>query len=232
MRSAWIIVLTLCFVTVSVQAQGVVPATGAGAKAVLFSFSGLATLGAGNFDGGIGGRYFLTDAMSVRGGVRFASAGQDVPANAPAGQQGVDGSLSALVYGVSGAVEIRMARKRVSPYLGGGVSITMTSTESKSSEQGNPPPAQTVVKNDNGGEVVNGTFYSAGTTLSLFGLFGVEFFLYEEMSLAAEYRLGYASTSRPDEETTVGPTTTTVQSGGGSTLGFTNGGALTLAVYF
>ena len=232
MRSSIKALVVVCVLAMSVEAQEVVPATGAGARAVLFSFSGLATLGAGNFDGGVGARYFLSDALAVRGGVRFATAGQDIPANPAAGNTGIDGSRSATVIGVSGAVEFRMAKKRVSPYFGGGASLTMTSTESKSDEQGAPPPVQTVVKNDTGGENVDGVFYRSGTTLAIFGMFGVEFFVYNEMSLSAEYRLGYAMTSRPDEETTVGPVTTTVQAGGGSTLGFTNGGALTLSVYF
>jgi len=234
MKSIVSLFTVLALLTVTSHAQEVVPATGAGARAVLFSFAGLSFLGAGNFNGGVGGGYFLSDAMAVRGGVQFASASQDNPANPGVNQQGIDGSRSALTYGVSAALEIRMAKRRVSPYFGGGVLFTVSSTELNSAEVGNPPPTQTVTKNSAGGLIVNGTTYTAGTTLTVFGMMGVEFFLYNEMSLAAEYRLGYGSTSRPDQEISNGTTTTTTTTkvGGGSTLGFSNGGALTLSVYF
>lgn len=231
MKTVCTILVSAFLLASTVQAQDVMPVYGAGAKAVLFSFSGLATLGAGTFDGGVGGKYYLSDEMAVRGGLQFASASQDVAANPNPGQTGTDGSLSASRIGVSAAVELHMTKKRVSPYIGGGVMFSTTSTESKSVEVGAPPATPTTTKNDVSGEVVNGSFYQGASTFTVFGMLGVEFFLYNEMSLSAEYRIGFSSSSRPDMEMSNGTVTVTQKVGGGSTIGFSTGGALTLAVY-
>ncbi len=213
------------------SAQDVVPSLAGGSKAVLFSFGGFSFLSAGTFDGGIGARYYLSNDLAVRAGVQFTSASQTNPANPVAPNTGEDGSASASALGVSGAAEWHMGRARVIPYIGAGLSLTTTSTESKNVVTGNPPPAQTTTKNRSAGESVNGIGYVGGSSFQVFGLLGVEFFLYKEVSLAAEYRLGYASTSRKDQEVTTGTTTTTTKIGSGSTLGISNSGSLTLAVY-
>ena len=212
--------------------QDVVPSLAGGSKAVLFSFGGLAFLSAGTFDGGVGARYYLSDGFAVRAGLQFTSASQTNPANPVAPQTGEDGKASASAFGLSGAAELHMGKGRVIPYVGAGLGFTTTSTESKNIVVGNPPPAQTTTKNRTAGETVNGTAYTSGSALQVFGLLGVEFFLYKELSLAAEYRLGYMSTSRPDQEVTSGTTTTTTKVGSGSTVGISNSGLLTLAVYF
>ena len=212
-------------------AQDIVPIVGHGSRALLFSFSGLANLGAGTFDGGIGGRYYLSEALSVRGGLQLASASQTTPANAPSGQQGIDGSTSASSFGLSGAAEWHMGKSRVIPFVGAGLMYSHTTTESKTVETGNPPPDQTTRKNRGTGENVNGVTYVSGTLFQIFGLAGVEFFLTKELSLSAEYQLGYGSVTRPDQEVSSGSTTTTTKMGSGTGLGISTAGSLTLAVY-
>ena len=51
------LILALFVCTSFAQKDG--PFIGAGSKAVLFNFSGLANLGANNFDGGAGFKFFL-----------------------------------------------------------------------------------------------------------------------------------------------------------------------------
>ena len=213
------------------SAQDVVPSLAGGSKAILFSFGGLSFLSAGTFDGGIGARYYLSDGFAVRAGLQFTSASQTNPANPVAPNTGEDGKASASALGFSGAAELHMGKARVIPYFGAGLSFTTTSTESKNAVTGNPPPAQTTTKNRAAGETVNGTTFTGGSSFQVFGLLGVEFFLYKEISLSAEYRLGYMSSSRPDQEVTSGTTTTTTKQGGGNTFGIANSGSLTLAVY-
>jgi hypothetical protein len=232
MKITAVICLAILFIGSPVLSQDVVPSIAAGSKALLFSFSGLGFLGAGNFEGGIGGRYYLSDMMAVRAGLQFASASQDVPANPGAGQTGTDGKISASRFGVAGAVELHLSKGRVRPFVGAGLGFSSTSTESKNAVVGNPPPAQTTTKSRVAGETVGGVTYFAGSNLSVYGLAGVEFFLYREVSLAAEYRLGFSSTSRSDQEVTNGSTTTMTKVGGASMIGVASSGVLTLSVYF
>jgi len=201
-----------------------------GSKAMVFSFSGLSALNLNQFEGGIGGKYLISGETAIRAGLQFAIAGQSLPASPAPGQTGTDGSNSATRIGVSGAMEYHLTRTRISPYLGGGIGISLTSTESKNAVVGATP--QTTIKNDIGGETISGTTYLGGTTIALFGILGLEYFLTNGVSLAAEYRLGYSTTARYDEEATTGNTTVTTKAGSTNLFGITTGGALALAVYF
>ncbi|MEW5798563.1 MAG: outer membrane beta-barrel protein [Bacteroidota bacterium] len=201
-----------------------------GGKALIFSFSGLGNLNLNQFEGGIGAKYALNDVMLIRGGVQFAIASRDIPANPPAGQTGTDGSASANIFGFSGALEYHLTRTRVSPYIGAGVGISFTSTESKNAVVGTT--AQTTTKNNTGGEVIDGTTYRGGMMLGIFAAGGLEYFVTNNVSLGAEYRFGYSTTSRYDEEVTSGNTTVTTKVGSSSLLGISTGGSLMFAVYF
>jgi hypothetical protein len=194
-----------------------------GSKAVLFEFSGLSNLGANAFNGGIGGKYFIKSDIAIRGGVQFATISEDIPFQ---GSGGIDGERSATQFGFGGAVEVFIDTGRVNPYYGGGFGVTFTSTESKSEEAN--PADQVTIKNNRNGEFG----YLGGTEISIYGIFGVEVFIIKNLSLAAEYRLGFADISRKDEERTVGNTTVTTKQG--TTRGFAlqSAGVLTLAVYF
>ncbi len=232
MKKLLAVATVLCLATSVLFAQDVVPSLGAGSKAVLFSFGGLSFLSAGTFDGGVGGRYYLNESMSVRGGIQFTAASQTTSANPGVGQAGADGSASATVLGLEAAAEWHMGKGRVLPYFGVGAAFATTSTDLKPAVVGVAPLTQSETKNSTGGLNVNGTTYTAGTTFQLFGLAGVEFFLYKELSLSAEYQLGYMSVSRSDQEVTVGGTTTKTKVGSASNIGITNSGLLTLSVYF
>jgi hypothetical protein len=197
----------------------------AGSKAILFTFQGLNVLGVGTFNGGIGGKFFLSSPLAVRAAIQFASSNTVLkPAVAPTAPiTETDGSNSSTTFGVSAGVEYHFLTSRVSPYAGAEVLFSNTSTESKNVVTGNPPPAQTVTKNAIGG--------GAGTTIRVSGIAGVEFFLTKELSLGGEYQLGLNMVSRPDQEQTTGPTTTTTPVGGSTVIGIGTA-ALTLSVYF
>lgn len=230
MKKILLISLALLLVSSLSFGQDVTATQTAGSKALLFSFGGLGALSANNFAGGFGAKYFLSEAMAVRGGINFASASSTAPANPAPGNVGVDGSQSATLLGLNGAVELRMGKGRTVPYVGGGLAFQTASTENKAliNNVAPPAPSQTVTKNSTAGELG----YQGGTTFSIFALAGFEFFLWKEISLAGEYRLGFSSTSRKDQEQTNANVTTTTKLGSSSLITVGATGALTLAVYF
>ncbi len=221
--------VALVMVATTVFAQEVTTSVSTGATAVLFSFNGLADLGANAYNGGIGGKWYWSDTWAIRGGLLFAGASTSIPANPPPGLTGSDGSVSGWRFGIEVAAERHLTKTRVSPFLGGGIGFSVARTESKNATLGG---SQTTIKNNRTGENVNGWSFNAGSSISLFGLGGVEFFLTKEVSLAAEYRLILVSTSRSDEERIEGNTTITTKLGSTTAYSVNTGGALVLAIYF
>jgi hypothetical protein len=194
-----------------------------GSKALLFEFSGLANLGAGSFDGGFGGKYFLNKKLAVRGSLQFTDRSESIPYNDTGG---FDGKRKATRFGISAAVEFHFDTSRVNPYIGGGLGFGVISTEYKSAAP--DWQSQETIKNDEDGEFG----YRGGSEFTVFGLLGVEVFIIKNLSLAAEYRLGYTSASRKDEEVIRGNSTVTTKLGSTTDMGIESAGALILAVYF
>ena len=222
--------VSLCLISGIAFAQ-VTPEFESGSKGLLFSFAGLDNLNANSFNGGIGGKYYLSSTTTVRAGLQFISAKREIPANPPSGFAGQDGEISASTFGLSGALEFHRGTGRVSPFLGFGLGLSTTSTENKEMNIG-PPSGQRVTKNDPQGESINGTQFLAGTRLDVFGLLGAEFFIAKELSLAAEYRFGFSKLSGKDAESTEGTASTKIKTGSTSAFGIATAGVLTLAVYF
>jgi len=229
LTAAWVVVFSL---TGSVAYGQVTPTLTAGTKAMLFTFDGLSFLAADNFEGGAGFKYFLSGQSALRFGLQFTKASGTEAANPVAPDTGVDGSEDGTTLGLSLALERHLTATRVSPYFGIGAGYSTTSTEAKSTEVGNPPAAQSTVKNLDGGHTISGTFFQGGSLFEIFGIGGFEFFLTNEVSLAAEYRLAFGRFSQKDEEITIGTTTTTTQFGNSSLIGIDSSGLFTLAIYF
>lgn len=232
-RTVLSIVAAMVFVIFSTLAQEVNPKLSEGSKALLFSWNGFSFLNAGAFNGGIGARYYLLDKLAIVGGLQFGTASMTNPANPGVGQTGADGSQSATSIGVSGAAEIRMGSGRVRPFVGAGVGFSFTRTESKNTVNNvTPANPQVTTKNNVNGENISGVTYVPGTAFDVFGLAGFEFFLYDELSLSAQYQAGFTTTSFPDQEQSAANVTVTTKGGSSSSIGITTSGALTLAVYF
>ncbi len=199
------------------------PMLSTGSTALLFEFSGLANIGAGNFEGGIGGKYYLNPNLALRGGLQFLNVTQSAPNdNLP------DDEVSATGFGLTAALEYHLRTGRVSPYLGGGISFTNISTDETQQVAGGKVTRSNAINGVN----IGGDSYNAGSTIGVFGSLGVEFFLYKELSLGAEYRLGFSSTSQADEEVSQGNVTQTTKGGSISKIGLDSQGFITLAVYF
>ena len=217
------LILALFVCTSFAQKDG--PFIAAGSKAVLFSFSGLSNLGANNFDGGAGMKFYLTTPLALRVGVQVGISGTTIPANPGTNESGIDGSTSSTTFGIEGAVEYHITTSRLTPYFGGGVGFGMISNESKPPVTGTGTLYQRTTKNGPG----------AGTTLNFFALMGVEYFIVNEISLAAEYRLGYSLLSPKDTEVSSSDpnfTTVTTKNTSSHSLYLNSTGVLTLAVYF
>ena len=204
------------------SAQDVSPEIEVGSKAVLFSFSGLSVLNAGSYKGGIGGKYFLMDPILLRASLAFGMASQENP-------QGTYGSNSAMTFGISAGAEYHLAFARVSPFAGGVIGFSMTSTK--------------IVDSSGGADRTQNNFpstvfpaYIPGKAFNIGGIGGIEFFITKELSLSAEYQLGWrlpiGYEQKVTSKTTAATTETTVKVPGLSEFGITNDGSLTLAIYF
>ncbi len=229
LTAAWVGVF---FLTGSVCYGQVTPTLTSGTKAVLFTFDGLSFLRADNFDGGAGFKYFLSEENAIRVGLQMSKASSTEKANPVAPATGTDGKEEGTTFGISLALERHLRTARVSPYFGVGAGFSTTSTKAKNAVEGNPPGPQTTVKNLDGGHTISGTFFQGGSTVEVFGLGGFEFFLTEEVSFSAEYRLAFAKFSPKDEEITTGATTVTTQLGSSSLVDIASSGLFTLAIYF
>ncbi len=213
-------------------AQDKVTSVDEGSKAILFSFSGLDNLNANAFNGGIGGKYFLTKNLAIRLGVELESNTVTIPHNADSTETGKDGEDSDFTFGIVAAVEWHLTDNRVSPYIGGGVGY--------SSSSGEYYPAGTWPESYTGPIVRRTTELSGAGIFAVFGLAGVEVFLTQEISLAAEYHLAYISSSASDVKQTdkviqgtdpTYPRSETMKGNSTSSFGFTTAGFLTLAIY-
>jgi hypothetical protein len=214
-------------VAVSFAFGEVVPEISTASKAVLFSFSGLSALGAGAYNGGIGAKYYLMDPLAIRASLAFGTASQTVASSLESG--GEDGENSGMLIGVSAGAEYHLTFDRVSPFFGGEINFSTQSTKSVAPiNTANGPK----VTSTNTGPILG---YTPGNNFSISGIGGVEFFITNEISLAAEYQLGwqlpmgYKAKVKSEGAT---DTETTIEVEGVSRFGITNSGTLTLAVYF
>jgi hypothetical protein len=209
-------------------AQEVTPSINAGSKALLFTFSGLNTLGAPAYNGGLGAKYFLSPQLALRASLLCGYASQVVKTTLASG--GKDGKNSGSSIGATIGAEYHLSFARVSPFVGGMLNFSTTGTTEELPINVANGPAVTM-KN------VHSVFgFNAGKAFSVGGIGGVELFILKELSLSAEYQLGYGFPMGYTEKTTTvnaGVTTdVTVDVIGYTRLGITNAGALTLAVYF
>jgi outer membrane protein W len=210
-------------------AQDVMPDLERGSKALLFQANVFNTTVATVNDGGVAGfgaKYYLSPTTAVRGVLEIAKSSTTIPANPTPPQVGADGSTDTSAVGVSIAVERHFGMGRMSPYYGGGVLFRTSSREEVTAATATPPatPVQTVTK---GG-------FSTANRFGVMGIFGAEFFLRDNVSLAAEYMLAFISNSLKDTEVTVGtnPTTTTKNGSVKTLSSAVSSAAMRLGFYF
>jgi hypothetical protein len=201
------------------------PLTHSGAKALLFDLSGLAYLAAGNYGGGLGAKYYIAQDFALRLGFGFSTATTTTknPLSPLPANQVAESKETVTQFSVEPAVTYNVARtSTVVAYVGGMFIFTSTSDKRDGNSAGLGV-----------GYNAGASYRSSTTGFGVGALFGVEWFPWENFSLSAEYRLGYAHNSSETESTT---TATSVTTDGPSTNGFglgsANSGALTLSLYF
>jgi len=220
------LVLVLLAVVVLVNmstAQDVMPAIKSGAKSLNFTFVGLGTFGVGpaGAGGGIGLSYFMNDA-ALRFGLNVGTSSTTTPAGATGFSDAKASTFDAGI-GVDYLMYSSGLTQRLRPYMGAGIGISFGSSTTEPSVA-SPPPAGTVTK-------VTNTRGTDGISFSLAAIVGGEFFLYNDVSLSAEYRLGVVKiTQGADSETTTqGAATTTAK--GPSTTGLLGFGTTALMLH-
>ena len=229
MKKVLILALASAMVFGLASAQDVVPDVKAGSKSMNFTFGGLGAFilngtGPQAPNAGIGMSYFLNSDAALRLGLQIQSTSSTIPANAPAGQSGTDGSRSTFGLGIGADYLMYMNAGRVRPYWGGGLQFLMNSNDYK-------PP---VVGGGSQGEDKNDpAFGPTGITFQLAGFLGAEFFIYSQLSVSAEYQLNIVNiNSAADNVVTQGGNSNTIKEGSTTTiLGFGSAGA-TVHIYF
>ena len=206
-------ILTFAFGIASAQDQ---TAKGkAGDKALLFSLSGLSSLGAGDFQGGLGMRYHFTNTMAGRFGLGFGmtSTTDKVPTGSTTG---VDEKTTDMTFSIAPGLEYYIVHTNsVSGFIGAEILFVM------------------------GSKTVEGVSHVANTknevSTSTFGasaFIGAEWFPWEGIGLSAEYHLHFTTSSGKTKVTSGNVTTETdAPSVTEIMLGSMNSAAFTLSIY-
>ena len=175
------------------------PLTKSGQTALLFDLNGLAGLGAGNFEGGFGGKYYIANHFALRLGLGFTYNTQtDKNPATPPLPTNVLSESKRTTFSVTVAPGIQYNVVTSGPvvgYIGGQVSFTTNSDN----RDGN--------SNGLGAGFTNSASYKVtGTTFGVALFIGAEWFAWDNISLAAEYRLGFSTTSGKTEQGFPAPT--------------------------
>jgi opacity protein-like surface antigen len=225
---ALVLVLTLAS-GLAVAGDNAKPITKGGSTALLFDLGGLAALSAGNYQGGFGAKYYISNDFAVRLSLSFGTTSttfkNGTPAPLPVNTLG-ESKYTSTSFGVAPGIQVNIAKSNaVLAYVGAQVGFTSTSTE----QDGTTGPLPDNSPSFSSQQKAKQTSTNFGAAAFI----GVEWFAWDNISLSGEYRLGF-STNSGKQEVTVGTTTTSVDSPttSGFNLGSGNAAALTLAVYF
>jgi opacity protein-like surface antigen len=215
------LILTVClfFLFASrLPAQEITAKTKHQDAALLFQFNGFGNLATGGLGAvetprdasgastitinGVGGKYYTAENVAVRAALTFARETASQPQSG--GVAEFSETLSSI--GVEGGVEVHLHNKRLSPYFGGQFGYSWGAFTRK---QGNSEASAN----------------RAG--IGIAAILGAEFFLFEQVSLAAEYRAVYQRTSASNTLSNG----TTIEAPTQTKVGFFSQGFLTLSLY-
>jgi opacity protein-like surface antigen len=228
MKKLFAVLVVIALVASFVYAgDDITPSAKAGATSLNFTFGGLGAFNLGeagpsvpepvSIPAGISVSYFLNNNSAVRVGLQIQYGSETDPYQGTG--SGTDGSKSEFGLGISGDYLMYMASSsRVRPYLGGGLLLTYSSNDIK--YPASPNTTQQEIQNS----------IPAGVEFQLRGLAGAEFFIYNEMSISAEYQLNlFGIQSYSDTKNT--PGSATKNGSRMQILGF-NALAATVHIYF
>jgi len=166
----------------------------------------------------------------VRSGIVFNSTKEKFPweslGSDNEGYTGEDGSYKSFKFGIYVAGEIHRNKGKVDPFYGVGTRFLIQRnkfTEEVRGMQGSELPKQTIIKNN---------YPDAFTTISIFGLYGLEYTVNSMLTLGAEYQLWLTFDFYPDEERDYGNGSKDVYKKGSQRyFGISSAGGITLAIY-
>jgi opacity protein-like surface antigen len=217
-----LLLVALFVVSVTYAGDPVVPKTKQGNKALLFTLGGLSNLGAGQYAGGIGGKYYFANNVAVRFGLGFNTRSETEKnpiSPTPTDQKG-ERDESSTSFTIAPGVTYNIATTgSVVAYVGAQILFVSSSTSA---------------------DGIGGSGFDADskleTTSMSFGagaILGVEWFPWDNVSFGAEYTLAFLSGSG-DSESTVNGTGTKTDAPSTTSIGTSavNGANLTLSVYF
>ena len=161
-----------------------------GDKGLCFSVSGLSTVSIGQYEGGIGGKYWISNKLALISSIGFSAQRQTSSSIADY----TDSKYTTSTFSIFGGVEDHFfIKKKISPYLGGGLRFSIArSTSYDPIPKENPPPTAT--------KKYTSDTWSAGVR----GSIGIEFFFSDWVSLAGQYQIDYNTRSTTNKRILVG----------------------------
>jgi hypothetical protein len=148
-----------------------------GNKGLCFSVSGLSTVAIGQYEGGIGGKYWISDKLAL-----ISSIGINAKKNTSSSVVGYTEpkTTSSSCSFFAGLEDHFLIKKKISPYLGGGLrfSIARATTYNPIPKENPPPTAAKKYTSDT---------WSTGVR----GFCGIEFFFADWVSLSGQYQIDY-----------------------------------------
>ena len=148
-----------------------------GDKGISFSVSGLSKVGIDQYEGGIGGKYWISRKLAI-----ISSLGVSAERTATSKWEGyTDEKSTESRFSVFAGVEDHFfIKNRISPYWGGGVRFsTATLVNYPPIAVNNPSPYATKKEK------------SCAKTFGIRGFCGIEYFFAEWVSLAGQYQIDY-----------------------------------------
>lgn len=218
MKKILFAVLAICLLAnLAMAGDDNTPKTKDGDKAWLFTLGGLSNLSAGNFNGGVGGKCYISDGNAIRLSLGFSTTNVTTKYTGPVDPTRADNKVSGTGFSIVPAyLHSLTSNGPVNAYIGFQAGIGWTSAT-----------------NENPGFVNNNKNKTSTTTIVAAGVAGVEWFAWSNVSFGAEYQLGYGTTSGTNEVTVGGTTTSTdTPSVNSFSLTSVSGGNLTLSVYW
>ena len=204
------------------------PITKAGNAALMFNLGGLANLSAGNYEGGLGFKYYIANDFAVRLGLGFSTSSSTdknpstvtpLPATVLS-----ESKLTSTTFTVAPGIQYNIAKSNaVVAYVGGQASISTTSQEREGNSVGFGV-----------GYTSGAKYKESGTVFGVAAFVGAEWFPWDNISFAGEYRIGFVSGTGKIESTVPAPgTSTSVDKPSSTVIGISsaNAACLTLSVF-
>jgi hypothetical protein len=161
-----------------------------GAKGLSFSVSGLSSVGIGQYEGGIGGRYWISKKLAI-----ISSLGVSAYKTIRSSPQ-LHYEYEKITYSrfslFAGVEDHFFIKNEISPYLGGGIRLTTSDVTEYPSIPIDPYP---------------GTLKKEKTNTNTFGIrgfCGIEYFFANWVSLSGQYQIDYFYERSTDKRTLVG----------------------------